>query len=323
MKIDFIKCHGSGNDFILIDELKESLNISENDRINLAIELCNREKSIGADGILFVQSSSFCDGKMRIFNADGSEPEMCGNGLRCVGRYLIDALGKDFITVETMKAKYDVKAVSEIFNGVRTVEIEIDTVSFDVTTLPLNHSKSTLINEALLALSEDLVFTAVSITNPHIVTFIEDLSRNEITRIGKEANTNKTVFPQGVNVNFVKIIDNNSIYVTTYERGVGITKSCGTGMTASSAAYCLNNPGQYYKELNIYNDGGMIKIYVNKDELNNYKIRFIGNGSYVYCSTVEVDDNFKVTSLSDKKDFEDEISSYNEFLKYTKEVISK
>lgn len=323
MKIDFIKCHGSGNDFILIDELKESLNISENDRINLAIELCNREKSIGADGILFVQSSSFCDGKMRIFNADGSEPEMCGNGLRCVGRYLIDALGKDFITVETMKAKYDVKAVSEIFDGVRTVEIEIDTVSFDVTTLPLNHSKSTLINEALPALSEDLVFTAVSITNPHIVTFIEDLSRNEITRIGKEANTNKTVFPQGVNVNFVKIIDNNSIYVTTYERGVGITKSCGTGMTASSAAYCLNNPDQYYKELNIYNDGGMIKIYVNKDELNNYKIRFIGNGSYVYCSTVEVDDNFKVTSLSDKKDFEDEISSYNEFLKYTKEVISK
>ncbi|GKU23808.1 diaminopimelate epimerase [Clostridium folliculivorans] len=322
MKIDFIKCHGSGNDFILIDELNKSLNLTEENRKSLAIELCDRTGKIGADGILFVQNSSFCDGKMRIFNADGTEPEMCGNGLRCVGRYLIDVLKKDFITVETMKAKYDVKAVSEIFEGVRTVEIEIDTVNFNVNSLPLNHSKDTLINEKIPALSDNLLFTAVSITNPHIVTFINQLSRDEIIRIGKEGNTNKSVFPQGVNANFVKVLEENSIYVTTYERGVGLTKSCGTGMTASSAAYCLNNPNLYCKELNIYNDGGMIKIYVNKDDKNNYKIRFIGNGSYVYSSSANLSDSLKLTSLTDNKDFEEEVASYDKFLNYTKSVIA-
>ncbi|GFZ30657.1 diaminopimelate epimerase [Clostridium zeae] len=322
MKIDFIKCHGSGNDFILIDELNESLNLTEENRRSLAIELCDRTGKIGADGILFVQNSSFCDGKMRIFNADGTEPEMCGNGLRCVGRYLIDVLAKEFITVETMKAKYDVKAVPEIFDGVRTVEIEIDTVNFNVNSLPFNHSKDTLINDSIPALSDHLLFTAVSITNPHVVTFINQLSRDEIVRIGKEGNTNKSVFPQGVNVNFVRVLEENSIYVTTYERGVGITKSCGTGMTASSAAYCLNNPNLYGTELNIYNDGGMIKIYVNKDDKNNYKIRFIGNGSYVYSSSANLDDSLKLTSLSNIKDFEEEVASYDQFLNYTKNVIA-
>ncbi|MBK1809365.1 diaminopimelate epimerase [Clostridium sp. YIM B02505] len=322
MKIDFIKCHGSGNDFILIDELNKTLNLTEDNRRSLAIELCDRTGKIGADGILFVQNSSFCDGKMRIFNADGTEPEMCGNGLRCVGRYLIDVLKKEFITVETMKAKYDVKAVTEIFDGVRTVEIEIDTVNFNVNSLPLNHSKDTLINEKIPALSDNLLFTAVSITNPHVVTFINQLSRDEIVRIGKEANTNKSVFPQGVNVNFVRVLEDSSIYVTTYERGVGITKSCGTGMTASSAAYCLNNPDLYGAELKIYNDGGMIKIYVNKDDKNNYKIRFIGNGSYVYSSSADLNDSLKLTSITENKDFEEEVASYNNFLDFTKNVIA-
>ena len=311
MKIDFIKCHGTGNDFILIDEIKSNLNLDDEKRKNIAITLCNREDSIGADGILFVLESRVCDGMMRIFNSDGSEAEMCGNGLRCVGRYIMEKTNKDKILVETLKAKYDVKKVEEVSPKVFTVEININTVNFDVKSLPMISDCKNFINKEIPKLSNSLKFTALSITNPHIVTFVETFNMDDIKRIGTLANSSKEVFPQGVNVNFVKILDNNNIYVKTFERGVGITKSCGTGMTASTASYCLNNPNLYNKTINIYNDGGMIKIAVQKD-LNEYTIRFIGNASYIYSASIKLENK---NTLINKNLFENEINSYNAFLK--------
>ncbi|SHE53011.1 diaminopimelate epimerase [Clostridium fallax] len=311
MKIDFIKCHGSGNDFILIDEIQNNFNFSEEDRKNLSITLCNREKAIGADGILFVLNSKDCDGKMRIFNSDGSEAEMCGNGLRCVGRYIMDFLKKDHICVETLKAKYNVKKVPSLFPGIYTVEIEINTVNFKASSLPMIADTLEFINKPIYKFSKNLKFTALSITNPHIVTFVDNFNLENIISIGQLANNSKELFPKGVNVNFVKVLDDLNIYVKTFERGVGITKSCGTGMTASTSTYCLNNPNLYNKLINIYNDGGMIKISVSKDN-KKYSIRFIGNASHVYKSSINYpSDNYKDFN---KSYFKDEIDSYNNFL---------
>ena len=106
MKLNVLKCHGSGHDFLLIDELSNPCTFTEEERQNLALSLCDRQKGIGADGILFVLESKRCDAVMRVFNADGSEASMCGHGLRCVGRYVCELTGRDSIVIETMKADY-------------------------------------------------------------------------------------------------------------------------------------------------------------------------------------------------------------------------
>lgn len=313
MNIDFIKCHGTGNDFILIDEISNNYSFTEEQRNYLAITLCDRKKSIGADGMLYVLKSKEHDGHMRIFNADGTEPEMCGNGLRCVGRYLLDLLNKEKITVETMKASYEVKAFEDLYSGVRTVEIEINTVNFDTASLPLICNERFHIEKPIPELSEQLSFTAVSITNPHLVTFVDEIDITQIEEIGIKANSTKSILPQGVNVNFVRVLSEDSIYVKTYERGVGLTKSCGTGMTASTVVYCLKNPMMHGRLINIYNDGGMIKIAVNKSKDNKYSIRFIGNASYIFKASVSLDKG-EEPQVNDKIYLDNEISSYNKFL---------
>lgn len=324
MDINIIKCHGTGNDFVLIDELTNDYNISEEHREKMAIVLCDRKGLIGADGILFVQKSLKYDAKMRIFNLDGSEAEMCGNGLRCVGRYVMELLTMDKVNVETMKANYIVKKTKNIFKDIQTVEIEINTVDFNVNSLPMKVSTPQFIFSKIDELSDKLKFTAVSITNPHVVTIVDEFDNDSILDIGRRANTLKSIFPSGVNVNFVKILDENSIYVKTYERGVGLTKSCGTGMTASSIVTCLKDEARYNSEINVYNDGGMIKCVVEKNSEEEYKVRFIGNASLIYRVSIDMQSilSNEIASFS-KELFDNEIAQYDEFLSYAGLITNK
>lgn len=323
MMIEMIKCHGTGNDFVLIDEINHDYGFTEEQRISLAREICDRKGPIGADGILFVLSSEWADGKMRIFNADGSEPEMCGNGLRCVGRYVIEVTGKDVVEIETMKASYVVRKAEEIHNGITTIQITIETVSFDVNTLPMNGPRKEHLFDKIKELSETLTFSALSISNPHVVAIVDHIDEKELSIVGEKANTDRTVFPKGVNVNFVKILDEQSIYVKTYERGVGLTQSCGTGMTASSIIVCRKDEKRFDSEIRIFNDGGMIKCIVSKDELEKYKVEFIGNASYIYKGKIEFDfSGQKTYQLTDKEIYENEIQDYDAFLTYAKSVLA-
>jgi diaminopimelate epimerase len=324
MDINIIKCHGTGNDFVLIDELTNDYNINESDRAKMAIVLCDRKGLVGADGILFVQKSLNYDAKMRIFNSDGSEAEMCGNGLRCVGRYAMEILTMDALNIETMKANYIVKKTKSIYKDIQTVEIEINTVNFNAKSLPINVSSSEFIFNKISELSDHLEFTALSITNPHIVTIVDEFDNNSILDIGRRANTLKNIFANGVNVNFVKILDGNSIYVKTYERGVGLTKSCGTGMTASSIVACLKDEMFYNSELNVYNDGGMIKCVVEKSSEEKYKVRFIGNATFIYKASIDMQSilNNEIVSFSQEL-FENEIAQYDEFLSYVQSITNQ
>jgi diaminopimelate epimerase len=134
----------------------------------------------------------------------------------------------------------------------------------------------------------------------------------------------KSIFPNGVNVNFVKILDENSIYVKTYERGVGLTKSCGTGMTASSIVTCLKDEKRYNSEINVYNDGGMIKCVVEKSSEEEYKVRFIGSASLIYKTSIDMQSilSNEIASFS-RELFENEIAQYDEFLSYAQSITNK
>lgn len=313
MEIQLLKCHGSGNEFYLIDEISNDYKFTEEDRVEIAKTLCDKLTELGADGILFLLPSKVAQGKMRIFNSDGSEAEMCGNGLRCIGRYVMEGLNTNSVTIETMKAKYNISHCEDIYEGVYTVEVVIDTVDFNVSSLPLSYEQPKLLFKPLRALTDKYLFSAVSITNPHIVALVEDIDDTELTTIGVEANSNKDIFPQGVNVNFAKIIDENSIFVRTYERGVGLTPSCGTGMTASSIIASINDNSKLGKRLNIVNEGGMIRCMVNRNLQGKMSVNFMGNATYIYKCTIEYKlDSYKL--ISEKKSFFQEGETYQRFL---------
>ncbi|MEH7437042.1 diaminopimelate epimerase [Neobacillus drentensis] len=290
MQIELIKGHGSGNDFLIIDEISNEYSFTESERARMAQVLCNRNTDLGADGILFVMKSDHADGRMRVFNADGSEASMCGNGLRLVARYICELLGSNEAVIETMKANLRVSKQNDIFPNIHTYQVEISPVLFNLSALPLNLEKPTLFNEQIKELSDELRFTALAVPNPHLITIVEteqiqgDMQKN----LSERVNGPNHLFPDGVNVSFVKSLEPGSIYVRTYERGVGFTNACGTAMSASSLVTCLTGLNKLEEVIQVYNNGGKVQCIVHEKE-GKYTIDLIGNATYLYKTEVTVD----------------------------------
>lgn len=290
MKIQTIKCHGSGNDFLIIDEMEKQLPLTEKQRSNLSAALCKRSGELGADGILFIQSSNRADAKMRIFNADGSEASMCGNGLRCVGRYVSEKLGKAELLIETMKADLEVKrSVDSIFGNIPTYQVEISPVYFNSDAMPMHIGKGRLLGEKLPLLSEELKFSAVAVPNPHLISLVtaEQLQSDAQRTIAEYVNEPNELFPDGVNVSFVLMGREGEIFVRTFERGVGFTNACGTAMSASSLITCLLGYNRLEEEIHVFSDGGKVRCAVHEDAGGQYMIDLIGNATYVYSASFD------------------------------------
>jgi len=292
MNIKITKCHGSGNDFLIIDEISTSYSFSEEDRANLAIAFCNRESQLGADGILFVLPSAKADARMRVFNADGSEASMCGNGIRCVARYVCELLNVKEAVIETMKANLEVKNEADIFPEIPTYLVEISPISFQTEDLPLRIDQETLLNEKIDSLHSELTFTALAVPNPHLITIVDKATIESSVQeeISSYVNGPNELLPDGVNVSFVSILDKGSIYVRTYERGVGFTNACGTAMSASTLVSILNGFNSTGESIEVYNNGGKVRCYVHEND-GKYRIDLIGNATYVYEASVEADLN--------------------------------
>lgn len=299
LQINFIKGHGSGNDFLLIDEISQHYTFSDNERAELARLLCNRESELGADGILFVMESRHADGRMRVFNADGSEASMCGNGLRLVARYLCELKGLNEAVIETMKADLKVSKQQNLIPAVHTYQVEISPVLFDLTALPLNLQQPTLLNGKIEDLSEELTFTALAVPNPHLISIVEqDQLQIDIQKqLSEKVNGPNELFPDGVNVSFVKPLGPGAIYVRTFERGVGFTNACGTAMSASSLVTCLQGLNEIEKTIDVYNNGGKVQCIVHQND-GEYQIDLIGNATYLFIGTVKVDLNNGLFTLS-------------------------
>lgn len=313
MNIKLTKCHGSGNDFLIIDEISNNYSFTEEDRANLAIAFCNRSTQLGADGILYVMPSNKADARMRVFNADGSEASMCGNGIRCVARYVCELLNVKEAIIETMKANLEVKNEDDIFPEIPTYLVEISPVSFQTEDLPLRINQETLLNEKIASLHSELTFTALAVPNPHLITIVDKATIESSVQeeISSYVNGPNELLPDGVNVSFVSILDKGSIYVRTYERGVGFTNACGTAMSASSLVSILNGYNNTGEFIEVYNNGGKVRCYVHEND-GKYRIDLIGNATYVYEASVEADFN-KLADfvLTDKFIYEQEAAQYS------------
>lgn len=249
-----IKLHGTGNTFYLLEDY-------QGDYSNKTIALCQD----GTDGVLFAEPSETGLVKMRILNADGSEPEMCGNGLRCFARHMLEKHGMREAVIETLETSYQVRYIED-FYGMVGIEISLYPVK------KIKHPELSLFNEAY---QEEGQFYTVS--NPHLVIEREKrIDEKVLTDIGLKGNTS---FSEGVNVNVMSVLEAGKIYVQTFERGVGITKSCGTGTTSSAVHYATTR-NYYNQEITIFNDGGLILCRVVK-EGQDYRVFFTGNATYI------------------------------------------
>ena len=234
MLISFTKMHGIGNDYIYIDCFKEKF--IADDAKKYSSMLSNRHYSIGADGVILIMPSDNADVRMRMFNADGSESEMCGNGVRCVAKYAYDkGISKNNpMKIETLRGILEAKLFIKD-SEVDSVEINMDRPIFDGLKIPTTIDKNPIIDEPINIDGKIYNFTAVSMGNPHAVIFLDDIDNIDINYIGSYIENNN-IFPNRTNVEFVKIISRGEVKQRTWERGSGETLACGTGASAVCAA---------------------------------------------------------------------------------------
>lgn len=289
MNRTFYKVHGSGNTFYLYETDTEK----EHDWVSLTKWLCQVENDGGADGLLLVLPSNKADAKMRVINADGSEASMCGNGLRCVARHVCAKLKKDEAIIETLKANLKVKKEELIYHSIPTYAVEISPVSFNLESLPMKYNDQTEIHHQLIPeFSEEIKYTAVSVPNPHLIGIVDKhyiTNNSHQTSLAQLLNGDNEYCSDGINVSYAFPMKNDTIYVRTFERGVGYTNACGTAMTASALVAKMNNIVQS-ETVTVFNPGGFVKCKV-IEENEKYQLTLIGNATILAIYEIKLELN--------------------------------
>lgn len=232
----FTKMHGIGNDYIYVNCFEENVENPE----ELSVRLSDRRFGIGGDGLVLIMPSDKADFRMRMFNADGSEGNMCGNASRCIGKFVRDKglTDKDEITLETKSGIKRLTLHTE--NGkVRTVDVDMGEPILEPRKIPMNADGESFINKSVTVDGREVYITAVSMGNPHEVIFTKHIDSLPLEKIGPDYENNP-IFPERVNTEFCEIIDRRTIKMRVWERGSGETWACGTGACASAAAAVLN-----------------------------------------------------------------------------------
>jgi diaminopimelate epimerase len=260
----FSKMHGLGNDYVVIDE-SQSECVGEDKKSELVVELCRRGFSVGADGVIFVApATQDGDIKFRIFNADGSEAEMCGNGIRCFSKFVYD---NGITRLEKMKVETlaGIKVVEmSINNGkMESCRVDMGKATFKTSEIPMDVAEDEFVDKFLKVEGEPMEMTALSVGNPHAVIFVEDSGQVDLAKWGP-AIENHPSFPQRTNVHFVEVVSPQEIIMTTWERGAGPTLACGTG--ATSCVIAGNRLEKLDESVLVHLPGGELQIDVYQDE---------------------------------------------------------
>lgn len=260
--IKFTKMHGLGNDYVYIDAINQNI---ENES-TLAQFVSNRHFGIGSDGLILIYKSNIADFKMRMFNSDGSEAEMCGNGIRCVGKFVYDKglTNKTKVTIETLAGIKTLKL--NIKDGkVETVKVDMGEPILNPKEIPVISDEEPVKNLVLEADDKKFKFTCVSMGNPHAITQVEKIDDFNVEKYGKILEVNKA-FPNKTNVEFIQIVDKEHVKMRVWERGAGETLACGTGACGTVVACYLN--GKTTRKVEVELLGG--KLYIEWNEKDNH-----------------------------------------------------
>lgn len=283
MKLNFIKMHGAGNDYIYVDGMKYQIP----DESAAAKKLSDRHLSVGGDGLIIIKKGSVADYEMVMYNADGSRGAMCGNGIRCVAKYLFDEgytnNEKEF-TIESMGAIKHIK-VNVIDGKAVSARVDMGKPILKASDIPVNFNGEKCVNQPVTFADRKFNMTCVSMGNPHAVMFIDEHpSEFDLNKYGSIAEQDTSLFPNRVNAEFAKIIDRNNIEMRVYERGAGETLACGTGACATAVSAILN--GYCDNKVTVHLLGGDLLIEWSGNE--NDSVIMTGPAEYAFTGTVEI-----------------------------------
>lgn len=272
LPLKFTKMVAAGNDFIIFNGFEYNIK----DCKNLALKACDRHFGIGADGILICKESHRADIQMLYYNSDGSQGEMCGNGIRCFSKYAYEkGLVKNrCFTVETLAGIKTVWLKVDENNKVKSVKVSMGKPVFNTEHIPVKLNKKNAIDEKMEIDGEEIVFSTVLIGVPHTVIFVDNIEDVDINGLGAKIE-NHHLFPKKTNVNFVKVISREEIKVYTWERGAGRTLGCGTGACASVVVG--NVLDKLDKRVRVKTEGGELEVIIEK----RYEIFLEGEASKV------------------------------------------
>lgn len=271
-EIAFTKMHGCGNDFIFLDCLKSDIPHLD----TLAQRLCDRRFGIGADQLLTVHPSKVADFKMQIYNADGSQVEMCGNGIRCFAKFVYEhgLTQKKELEVETLAGIIRPRWVGEM------VEVDMGEPILEGRNIPVD-ADGQIVNRPLTVDDTTYSVTCVSMGNPHCVLYLDDIDSLDLEKIGPRFEQH-VFFPKRVNTEFIKVISSNEVKMRVWERGAGETWACGTGAAAVTVAGVL--AGKTERELTLHLKGGDLFI----EWRDNNRVYMTGGAEEVFHGTVKV-----------------------------------
>lgn len=306
MRVRFVKCHGSGNDFPLVDA--RGLTLDEGQWASLARALADRAGPVGGDGLLALTAG---DGEaafgMRMFNSDGSEAETCLNGLRCVARAGFAALGVAAATIRLKTSGATARQAAELSAGVYTVEETAGPAMLDVARWPMTIDTAEVIERPLPLLPGARAFTAVAIPNPHLIAFVEAVDEAELVAVGEACEAAPAWLPQRANVSFVEVRRANTLFVRTHERGVGLTDSCGSAMAASTYAACLTGRIAWGTPVTVLNRGGLVRARADADAM----VTLSGNATWEWEGEATVDlAAGRASDLAVLRRFDDEAAAW-------------
>ena len=255
----FTKMHGLGNDYLYVyGEVPKDIK-------ELSIKLSERHFGAGSDGMIYISPSEISDFKMRIFNADGSEAKMCGNGIRCVGKYVYDKgyTDKKHLKIETL-------------SGIKTLDLNVS--NGKVKTVSVGMGKAVVSDSLILDIDgEKVKCIPVSVGNPHAVNFVSDIEKAPLLSLGPKIE-HHSAFPDGVNVEFAEVIDKHTLRMRVWERGSGVTMACGTGACATTAAAINQGYCSFDDEITVVLDGGTLNIKIAPD----YSVTMTGPAEMIY-----------------------------------------
>ena len=259
----FTKMHGAGNDYIYVDCTQSVIDNPS----QVAIDLSDRHFGIGSDGLILIKKSDKADFFMEMYNADGSQGQMCGNGIRCVGKFVYDngLTDKTTVTIDTLAGVKILELKTGADGKVETARVNMGAPILTSRQIPVVSTKEQVIDEPLNVDGTTYHITAVSMGNPHAIVYMDDLKDLDIEKIGPKFE-NHIAFPDRINTEFVKVIDRHTLQMRVWERGSGETLACGTGACAVAVASTLNGLVDKDKPVTVKLLGGDLQILWNRQE---------------------------------------------------------
>lgn len=306
MRLPLVKCHGSGNDFPLLDA--RGLALDDRAWAAAAVALADRAGPVGGDGILLLtDGAGDAAFGMRMFNSDGSEAELCLNGLRCVARLGFELEGIEQATIRCKASTVDAARAPDLAAGVYTVRETAGPASLDIARWPMALDRAQNVDRPIERLPSSRAFTAVAMPNPHLVAFVDAVDRAELVALGEVCEEAPPWLPNRANVSFVEQ-RGGDLFVRTFERGIGLTDSCGSAMAASTYAACLTGRVAWGREITVFNRGGLVRAAAGRDG----QVTLAGNATWEWAGSVGIDPaTGAVTDVAVERRFDGEAAAWN------------